>query len=237
MSLHGRDADQPGLRQPAEPGLIVRDGFLGALRRASSQGTEDRVLVGEQRAVQARRERRSRARNKDDPHGPREVGADPGQPVPGVRRLGVALFRLVQRDSGDGISNGDDEAGLSWYGRRTKRQCYFAFFLFLVAPPRPRNVVPDSASTRCTKPYERPLLVASSRMLRPLSYCLRRSVASFVRSAPVIRTPFFSAAICHSLPNRPQAAPLRGSPHVLISAHLRSRKIRFVRNADRNDRR
>src|SRR3954447_22051807 len=35
-------------------------------------------------------------------------------------------------------------------------------------------------------------------MLRPLSYCLRRSLASLFRSAPVIRAPFFSTAICPS---------------------------------------
>ena len=61
-------------------------------------------------------------------------------------------------------------------------------------------------------------------MLRPLSYCLRRSVASFVRSAPVIRTPFFSAAIV--IPFRTVRRQLRTaeSPHALIAAHLRSRR-------------
>ena len=63
-----------------------------------------------------------------------------------------------------------------------------------VAPPRPRSVTPVSDSTRCTKPYERPVDSARARMLAPFSYFFFGSVASFSRCAPVMRAPFFRSA-------------------------------------------
>ena len=59
------------------------------------------------------------------------------------------------------------------------RGTYFFSLFGRVAPPRPRSVTPVSDSTRCTKPYERPVDSARARMLAPFSYFFFRSVASF----------------------------------------------------------
>jgi 2-polyprenyl-6-methoxyphenol hydroxylase-like FAD-dependent oxidoreductase len=80
-------------------------------------------------------------------------------------------------------------------------QCSYFFFV-RVAPPRPRSVTPDSESTRCTKPYDRPVDSASARILAPFSYFFFRSDASLSRATPVIRLPFFRSATSKRLPFR-----------------------------------
>src|SRR6266567_5207141 len=71
----------------------------------------------------------------------------------------------------------------------------FALLFPRVAPPRPRRETPVSVRIRCTNPYDRPVDAASDRMLSPASYLFLRSAASFVRSAPVTRVPFFSVSV------------------------------------------
>ena len=88
----------------------------------------------------------------------------------------------------------DGGANAQACGHASPRYLLLFFFFGRVAPPRPRSVTPVSDSTRCTKPYERPVDSARARMLAPFSYFFFRSVASFSRCAPVMRAPFFRSA-------------------------------------------
>jgi hypothetical protein len=68
-----------------------------------------------------------------------------------------------------------------------------AFLAPRVAPPRPRSPTPDSESTLCTKPYERPASSAILRMLSPLAYRLAYWEPSVARCVPLMREPLASA--------------------------------------------
>src|SRR6266536_940000 len=101
--------------------------------------------------------------------------------------------RELSPDYGNGRERGPAFAA-PMRDRRAAAQC-FALALPRVAPPRPRSETPVSVRIRCTKPYDRPVDAASDLMLSPASYLFLRSAASFVRSAPVTRVPFFSVSV------------------------------------------
>ncbi len=126
--------------------------------------------------------------------------------LPGAARyVGTALagksHASVERDQPRSLRRTAHDAGTRIRCDTGVRQRGYFFFV-RVAPPRPRSVTPDSESTRCTKPYDRPVDSASARMLAPFSYFFFRSDASLSRATPVIRLPFFRSATSKRLPFR-----------------------------------
>ncbi len=76
-----------------------------------------------------------------------------------------------------------------------------------VAPPRPRSGTPDSFSTPCTKPKERPASSAIFRILSPAAYRFAKLEASVLRCAPVIREPLASRGHRHVPPSSESSSP------------------------------